>query len=210
MSKDWVKDINEMQYKYGVHKWIHDNRNNPDALKRYLEFRVDFLKEELDETDVITFVSSMGFTTEDELGPDGEVVTPAGSFRPKKLEDRTPIHREVKTFRQHGADARKLTFAFPKRGEYEVICFATKQAGSQPDLETQRLQSIIRVGAVDPDEVWRTNPKVTELPEVLKEMRMPEHLSHIKRTTYPIEQEVSVDRSALRIRSEAQPVLRSR
>ena len=51
MSKDWVKDINEMQYKYGVHKWIHDNRNNPDALKRYLEFRVDFLKEELDETE---------------------------------------------------------------------------------------------------------------------------------------------------------------
>ncbi len=161
-----------------------------------------YAQEELDETDVITFVSSMGFTTEDELGPDGEVVTPAGSFRPKKLEDRTPIHREVKTFRQHGADARKLTFAFPKRGEYEVICFATKQAGSQPDLETQRLQSIIRVGAVDPDEVWRTNPKVTELPEVLKEMRMPEHLSHIKRTTYPIEQEVSVDRSALRIHAD--------
>lgn len=51
MSKDWVKDINEMQYKYGVHKWIHDNRNNPDILKRYLEFRIDFLKEELDETE---------------------------------------------------------------------------------------------------------------------------------------------------------------
>lgn len=51
MSKDWVKDIRDMQYKYGVHKWIHDNRNNPDALKRYLEFRVDFLKEELDETE---------------------------------------------------------------------------------------------------------------------------------------------------------------
>ena len=51
MSKDWVKDINEMQYKYGVHKWIHDNRDNPDILKRYLEFRIDFLKEELDETE---------------------------------------------------------------------------------------------------------------------------------------------------------------
>jgi len=51
MSNDWVKDINEMQYKYGVHKWIHDNRDNPDQLKRYLEFRIDFLREELDETE---------------------------------------------------------------------------------------------------------------------------------------------------------------
>jgi len=51
MSKDWVKDINEMQYKYGVHKWMHDNRDNPDQLKRYLEFRIDFLQEELSETE---------------------------------------------------------------------------------------------------------------------------------------------------------------
>ena len=51
MSKNWVKDINEMQYKYGVHKWIHDNRFNPDQLKRYLEFRIDFLQEELSETE---------------------------------------------------------------------------------------------------------------------------------------------------------------
>ena len=51
MSKNWVKDIQDMQYKYGVHKWIHDNRNQPDNLRRYLEFRIDFLKEELDETE---------------------------------------------------------------------------------------------------------------------------------------------------------------
>ena len=51
MSKDWVKDINEMQYKYGVHKWIHDNRDNKENLRRYLEFRIDFLREELDETE---------------------------------------------------------------------------------------------------------------------------------------------------------------
>lgn len=51
MSKDWVKDINEMQYKYGVHKWMHDNRKNKDQLKRYLEFRIDFLQEELSETE---------------------------------------------------------------------------------------------------------------------------------------------------------------
>ena len=51
MSKNWVKDINEMQYKYGVHKWIHDNRENRDKLKKYLEFRIDFLQEELNETE---------------------------------------------------------------------------------------------------------------------------------------------------------------
>ena len=34
MSKDWVKDINEMQYKYGGHKWIHDNRDNKENLRR--------------------------------------------------------------------------------------------------------------------------------------------------------------------------------
>ena len=51
MSKNWVKDIQDMQYKYGVHKWIHDNRDQPDNLRKYLEFRIDFLKEELDETE---------------------------------------------------------------------------------------------------------------------------------------------------------------
>tara|TARA_B100001287_G_scaffold173209_1_gene145884 strand:- start:274 stop:684 length:411 start_codon:yes stop_codon:yes gene_type:complete len=51
MSKNWVKDINDMQYKYGVHKWIHDNRNEKDNLRKYLEFRVDFLQEELNETE---------------------------------------------------------------------------------------------------------------------------------------------------------------
>ena len=51
MSKDWVKDIRDMQYKYRVHKWIHDNRDNKENLRRYLEFRIDFLREELDETE---------------------------------------------------------------------------------------------------------------------------------------------------------------
>jgi len=51
MSQNWVKDINEMQDKYGVHKWIHDNQNESDNLRKYLEFRVDFLQEELNETE---------------------------------------------------------------------------------------------------------------------------------------------------------------
>jgi hypothetical protein len=50
MSKDWVKDIVEMQTKYKTRDWVWDNRNNPEKLKSFLEFRVDFLKEELMET----------------------------------------------------------------------------------------------------------------------------------------------------------------
>ena len=48
MSKDWVKDIQDMQTKYGVNEWVE---NNPDKLKQYLEFRIDFLREELDKTE---------------------------------------------------------------------------------------------------------------------------------------------------------------
>lgn len=47
MSKDWVKDIHIMQAKYLTRHWVD---NNPEKLKKFLEFRVDFLKEELMET----------------------------------------------------------------------------------------------------------------------------------------------------------------
>lgn len=47
MSKDWVKDIHLMQAKYLTRSWVN---NNPEKLKKFLEFRVDFLKEELMET----------------------------------------------------------------------------------------------------------------------------------------------------------------
>jgi len=47
MSKDWVKDIHVMQAKYLTRQWVE---NNPEKLKKFLEFRVDFLKEELMET----------------------------------------------------------------------------------------------------------------------------------------------------------------
>lgn len=49
MSKDWVKDINKMQAKYGVHEWV--KKAEPDQLRAYLDFRINFLKEELDETE---------------------------------------------------------------------------------------------------------------------------------------------------------------
>ena len=50
MSFDWVKDIAEMQYKYGVKKWMHDNQDDKEKMRKYLEFRINFLREELDET----------------------------------------------------------------------------------------------------------------------------------------------------------------
>ena len=48
MSSDWVNDINKMQNKYGVREWI--SNASPFELKKYLEFRLDFIKEEYDET----------------------------------------------------------------------------------------------------------------------------------------------------------------
>ena len=48
MSADWVNDINRMQNKYGVREWI--SHATPFELKKYLEFRLDFIKEEYDET----------------------------------------------------------------------------------------------------------------------------------------------------------------
>jgi len=49
MSKDWVKDIHDMQTKYGTRDWV--STADKEQLKRFLEFRVDFLREELDETE---------------------------------------------------------------------------------------------------------------------------------------------------------------
>ena len=47
MSKDWVKDIYDMQTKYETREWVE---NNPDKLREFLKFRIEFLQEELDET----------------------------------------------------------------------------------------------------------------------------------------------------------------
>jgi predicted HAD superfamily Cof-like phosphohydrolase len=50
MSKDWSHDIAEMHSKFGVHDWIQKNRDNKELMSKFLEFRIAFLKEELDET----------------------------------------------------------------------------------------------------------------------------------------------------------------
>ena len=47
MSKDWVNDIHTMQTKYQTREWVE---NNPDKLREFLKFRIEFLQEELDET----------------------------------------------------------------------------------------------------------------------------------------------------------------
>jgi hypothetical protein len=49
MSTDWNKDINDMHTKYGV----RDAVKNFDSvmLRQFLRFRVDFLREELNETE---------------------------------------------------------------------------------------------------------------------------------------------------------------
>ena len=45
----WVKDIAEMQEKYGVRKWVEDPTNK-DKLKDFMAFRLDFIEEEFEET----------------------------------------------------------------------------------------------------------------------------------------------------------------
>ena len=49
MSKDWVKDIHDMQTKYGTRVWM--SQANEEQKRKFLEFRIDFLREELDETE---------------------------------------------------------------------------------------------------------------------------------------------------------------
>ena len=48
MSINWVNDMNKMHQKYGTHQAI--DKLNKEQLKQFLEFRVKFLEEELNET----------------------------------------------------------------------------------------------------------------------------------------------------------------
>jgi hypothetical protein len=52
MSENWVQDITDMQAKFGVHKWVAEKiaTNDYAALRKFMEFRINFLKEELKET----------------------------------------------------------------------------------------------------------------------------------------------------------------
>lgn len=53
MSKNWVQDINDMHAKFGVHDWVKKELDLPEdwrKLHKFMSFRLDFLKEELNET----------------------------------------------------------------------------------------------------------------------------------------------------------------
>tara|TARA_R100001463_G_C3526188_1_gene221223 strand:- start:45 stop:488 length:444 start_codon:yes stop_codon:yes gene_type:complete len=45
-----LDNIKELQDKFQVTEFITKNKNNKSALKKYLKFRLDLLKEEVDET----------------------------------------------------------------------------------------------------------------------------------------------------------------
>ena len=47
MSKDWCKDIADMHTKYGVNEKVRTF--DKEKLEKFLEFRIAFLQEELDE-----------------------------------------------------------------------------------------------------------------------------------------------------------------
>lgn len=52
MNKDWVKDIGEMHTKYGVNAKVREFDAN--KLAEFLQFRISFLQEELDEMKAAT------------------------------------------------------------------------------------------------------------------------------------------------------------
>jgi predicted HAD superfamily Cof-like phosphohydrolase len=47
MSINWVEDMNAMHKRYGTHKAVE--KLTPEQLKAFLQFRINFLQEELDE-----------------------------------------------------------------------------------------------------------------------------------------------------------------
>ncbi len=47
-----IEDINKMHSKYGVHKWVQlkIEEGDYDSLKKFMDFRLDFIEEEFEET----------------------------------------------------------------------------------------------------------------------------------------------------------------
>ena len=53
MSTNWFKDMQDMHKKYGVNKWMQAEQQSDvpiKKLKKYMEFRIGMMQEELDET----------------------------------------------------------------------------------------------------------------------------------------------------------------
>lgn len=47
---DWANDIAMMHHKFGVREWFEANKDNKELMSKYLRFRLDMCKEELDES----------------------------------------------------------------------------------------------------------------------------------------------------------------
>tara|TARA_Y100001935_G_C17310018_1_gene515189 strand:+ start:2913 stop:3332 length:420 start_codon:yes stop_codon:yes gene_type:complete len=51
MSTNWFKDMQAMHEKYGVNKWMSDEKKSEwSRLSKFMQFRLDMMQEELDET----------------------------------------------------------------------------------------------------------------------------------------------------------------
>ena len=50
MTVNWVDDMYNMHKKFGVHEWVKKNKDNKELMRKFLEFRIRFLQEELNET----------------------------------------------------------------------------------------------------------------------------------------------------------------
>lgn len=50
MTNCWGNDITKMHSRYGVHDWVYKNRNDHEKMKAFLQFRMNFLTEEYNET----------------------------------------------------------------------------------------------------------------------------------------------------------------
>ena len=50
MTVNWVDDMYNMHKKFGVHEWVKKNKDNKELMRKFLEFRIRFLQEELEET----------------------------------------------------------------------------------------------------------------------------------------------------------------
>ena len=47
---DWANDIYMMHNKFGVKEWFEANKDNSVMMREYLNFRLNMVREELDET----------------------------------------------------------------------------------------------------------------------------------------------------------------
>lgn len=65
MSTNWVKDIGEMHNKYGVNSAVREF--DQEKLMAFLQFRINFLQEELDEMRAAVAAKDNGLSSADDV-----------------------------------------------------------------------------------------------------------------------------------------------